>query len=294
MANKSVPVEFLKHRTELKRCRLVPNGAPVTRFWTGFQHTEFFDVRDTKPAKRASPPQFAALEKARAIKLEKEEAREQAEQEAAHARMLEEEAELAAMIDRDREAMQRWARSRVADPLSWVVLDTETTGLEPGCEIVQIAVVCGDGEVLLDTLVKPVQPIPDEVSQIHGITNADVQDAPGFLEVWPCVVEAIGARDLLVYNASFDLMMRHASLAHYGVRVELVTDGRERDVFMRDNVQRFINGGRVECVMERHAMFTGDWSRRRGVYRWVPLNGGHRAVDDCRAVLHLMNCLATT
>jgi DNA polymerase III epsilon subunit-like protein len=293
MSETTVPSEFLKHRTELKKLGLVPNGAPVTRLWTGFQHTEFFDVRDTKAAKRATPAQVKALEKARAVKLEKEEAREQEEQEAAHARMLEEEAELAAMIERDHAAMRKWAGSRVADPLSWVVLDTETTGLEPGCEIVQIAVVRGDGVVLLDTLVKPMQPIPDEVSQIHGITDADVQNAPSFLEVWSCVLEAIGTRDLLVYNASFDLMMMHSSLAHYGVRLELVTDGRERDVFTGDTVQRFVSGGRVECAMDRYAMFAGDWSRRRGEYRWVPLNGGHQALGDCRAVLHLMNHMAT-
>jgi hypothetical protein len=87
--------------------------------------------------------------------------------------------------------------------------------------------------------------------------------------------------------------MMHSSLAHHGVRLELVTDGRERDVFTRNNVQRFISGGRVECAMDRYAMFAGDWSRRRGAYRWAPLNGGHRAVDDCRAVLHLMNHMAT-
>ena len=50
----------------------------------------------------------------------------------------------------------------------WVIIDTETTGLR-NAEIVQIGVLHGSGEVLLDSLVKPTIPIPDKTSLIHGI-----------------------------------------------------------------------------------------------------------------------------
>lgn len=54
---------------------------------------------------------------------------------------------------------------------NFVILDTETTGLDEHDEIVEVAVIDMSGKVLLNTLVNPIQPIPYEATQIHGITN---------------------------------------------------------------------------------------------------------------------------
>ncbi len=43
---------------------------------------------------------------------------------------------------------------------NWLVLDTETTGLVAPAEVIQIAIVNPEGQVLLDSLVSPAQPIP--------------------------------------------------------------------------------------------------------------------------------------
>ncbi|WP_374188802.1 exonuclease domain-containing protein, partial [Shewanella morhuae] len=52
-----------------------------------------------------------------------------------------------------------------------------------GSEIVEISIIDAvSGEILLDTLVKPVGVIPDDVIAIHGITNEMVADAPYFNE----------------------------------------------------------------------------------------------------------------
>lgn len=37
--------------------------------------------------------------------------------------------------------------------------------------------------------------------------------------------------------------------------------------------------------MEAYAAYCGDWSDKRKSYRWVALEGGHRAADDCLAAL---------
>src|SRR5687768_16062348 len=72
-----------------------------------------------------------------------------------------------------------WARAIIADP-STVFLDTETTGLGRDAEAVEVAVVGVDGSIVLDTLVRPAQPIPPEASAIHGILDVHVDAAPGW------------------------------------------------------------------------------------------------------------------
>lgn len=54
---------------------------------------------------------------------------------------------------------------------NYIILDTETTGLDNTAEIVEISVINDQGEVLLDTLIKPTKPIPGDATAIHGITN---------------------------------------------------------------------------------------------------------------------------
>lgn len=61
-----------------------------------------------------------------------------------------------------------------------MILDTETTGLDYDDKIVEIAVIDLDGNVLINTLVDPNKAIPKEATEIHGIANKMVENAPLF------------------------------------------------------------------------------------------------------------------
>lgn len=170
-----------------------------------------------------------------------------------------------------RESVMAWAR-HVCRDASAVFLDTETTGLGPTAEIVDIAVVRCDGAVLLDTLVRPTNPIPARVSRIHGIYDHHVRRAPTWEEVVAELCALLCDRRVIVYNAEFDSKM--IGWCAERVRAELPPI-------------------RYECAMRQYAAYFGSINGRSGAYRWHKLEhaarhlgvspGGHRALGDAEA-----------
>ena len=90
------------------------------------------------------------------------------------------------------------------------VLDTETTGLDPGQghRIVEVAWVALDsGEIgeTWSTLVDPGRSIPPDASAVHGITDLMVRDAPGPAVVAAELESRCAGRTLVFHNVAFDL-----------------------------------------------------------------------------------------
>ena len=106
--------------------------------------------------------------------------------------------------------------SRLED-LTYVVFDTETTGLAPSSdEIVQIAAVrVVNGRRVLrevfDTLVDPRRPIPQSSTDVHGITEDMIKGAPDIAAAGRRFHDFARGAVLVAHNAPFDMefLRRH-------------------------------------------------------------------------------------
>ena len=201
----------------------------------------------------------------------------------------------------DHDAASKWAQQVLDDP-TCVVLDTETTGLHDSARIIEIAVLGVDGTVLLDSLVNPTVPIPAEASRIHGITDAMVATAPSFSDLLVPLTTALHGRKVVIYNRDFDkrrlaIELHHHYNARY-VNPEKPSNGRRR---IHPAARAWLAAQTWEdCAMQAYAEWCGDWTwdyearddeplYRQGDYRWQRLPGaGHRAADDCRAVIEVL------
>jgi DNA polymerase-3 subunit epsilon len=173
------------------------------------------------------------------------------------------------------------ARLRLqADPC---YLDTETTGLGLQDEIIEVCLLDVGGQVLYESLVRPTRLIPMDAVSLHGITDAMVESAPRWADVWPRLRDAMNGRRIAVYNAEFDARLLKQTQAIHGL-----TDAVDTSGFF--------------CLMLLYAQYRGEWDSARRSFRWqsletarrqvgLDLPNAHRARDDAllaRALLHVM------
>ena len=98
----------------------------------------------------------------------------------------------------------------VHDLPRYVTFDLETTDKDVDvCEVVEVGAVRVVGGEIVDrfhTLVKPYRPITAGATKVHGYSDAAVQDAPPFPEVWPAFRAFIGDDVLIAHNGQhFDI-----------------------------------------------------------------------------------------
>lgn len=106
-----------------------------------------------------------------------------------------------------------------------IVLDTETTGLNPlqGDRIVEIG--CVELFNHLSTgntyhiYLNPERAVPEEASRVHGLTDEFLADKPVFAEVVDKFLEFIGEGPLVIHNAAFDMGFVNAELTRTGFPV---------------------------------------------------------------------------
>lgn len=98
--------------------------------------------------------------------------------------------------------------------LSFVVLDTETTGLRASSgRIIQLSAVKyveWEPVETWDTLINPKKKIPADATAVNGITNEMVADKPTISEVSKSFIDFVGDSDIVGYNLPFDMKFLYA------------------------------------------------------------------------------------
>jgi DNA polymerase III epsilon subunit family exonuclease len=92
---------------------------------------------------------------------------------------------------------------------SYVAFDTETTGLDERCDIIELAAAkVRDGRVLdtFHSLVRAARPISSGASAVHGYSDADLRQQPTLRQVWPRFRAFVGDDVLVAHNGHrFDI-----------------------------------------------------------------------------------------
>lgn len=173
-------------------------------------------------------------------------------------------------IERDRLSACQWAHD-LLNRTDWAIIDTETTSLNG--RVCEIGVIGPDGSVLFESLIDPEQPVTPKARAKHGISDLELAAAPTLPMVWQQLLEVLkNCTTLIAYNSEFDSGVLARSARHYDLPVLSQS---------------------WDCAMIAYAEYNGNWSEYHGSYKWVALEGNHRAVGDALAALERMREMAS-
>lgn len=169
------------------------------------------------------------------------------------------------------------------DALTLVAVDTETTGRDPEVDrVVEIAIVRrrGADEILRTSwLVNPGRPIPKEASDVHGIDDEAVKDAPAFDAVAAEVLQALESAVPVAYNAEYDRKVLLAELARAGLLPENAPPALRRNV---EWIDPLVWARELQKAEKSRTLV--EVAERLG----VTLDRAHRATDDAAATLEIL------
>ena len=139
-------------------------------------------------------------------------------------------------------------RGRSAEPLdgTFIVFDLETTGLNPASEeiteIAAVRVVEGEIRDSFQTYVNPHKPIPAEITELTGISDETVADAPDLDKAVPEFLAWAGEGQypLVAHNAGFDMGFLRTACQRLGIEREFTRiDTLEMSRLMLPHMHKF-------------------------------------------------------
>lgn len=188
-----------------------------------------------------------------------------------------------------------------------IVLDTETTGMDPekGDRLVEIGCVELENSVptgkVYHIYLNPEREVPAEAEAVHGLSTKFLRDKPLFAEVYTDFLAFLDGGRLVIHNAEFDIKFLNAELAavgHPGFKLKDVVDtlkiAREKfpgspanlDALCRrfgvDNSGREYHGALLDSELLAEVYLELQGGRQHGLglgMASAPQEGGHESVS---------------
>lgn len=164
-----------------------------------------------------------------------------------------------------------------------LIVDTETTGLEPSDEILEFAACDLTGNAMFESLIRPTKKKSWKTAQsIHGISASDVETAPTWVQVASAIEDLLRDRMVLIYNAQYDVRLIRQSAQAAAVMPPVLS---------------------AECVMLQFARWRGIRSWRHQSWKWHKLDvaakdvgvkrvgRAHRAMSDAQLTAAIVRAI---
>ncbi len=159
----------------------------------------------------------------------------------------------------------------------YTIIDIETTGGNAQHDkITEIALYVHDGSKVIDefvTLINPERPIPYYISQLTGITDDMVVNAPRFYEVAKRIVELTEGKIFVAHNAPFDYRFIQSEFKQLGYNFD-------RETICTVRLSRKLIPGKASYSLGKLCNDLG-----------IRINDRHRAAGDALATVKLFDLL---
>jgi DNA polymerase III epsilon subunit-like protein len=156
-----------------------------------------------------------------------------------------------------------------------LIVDTETVGTGSTVEIVEIAFGSASGEIVFQSLVRPVFNALPRVSGQGRFDKKELASAPYWTDIWPQVSRLVRNQLLIAYNAGFDRRALAAACERHQHQTQ------ERGWRCAMQLVKQVAGVKKSLPLAEACALYG-----------LP-GGTHRAAADVEATYHLLNALKT-
>lgn len=159
-------------------------------------------------------------------------------------------------------------------PESYVVVDVETTGLDPSRDkLIEIAALKIQDSKVVDSyssLINPEVPVSDFITELTGITNEELENAPLAGDVLSKFSAFIGYDILVGHNVNFDINFLYDNFVEY--------------------LNKPLSNNFVDTLRLSKKYFKNAPSYKLSLlakHLDININTSHRALDDCETTNHL-------
>ena len=163
--------------------------------------------------------------------------------------------------------------------MRYIVLDTETTGLDPddGHKIIEIGCIEIINRKVTDNTfhkyINPLREIDIEASKVHGLTASNLSDKPLFNDIYDEFVSYISGSPLIIHNAPFDMGFLKKEFNHLGRKNGFINN----EVIDSLKLARKISPGKkntLDALCDRYSVDNSD-------------RNFHGALLDARLLAHV-------